>query len=251
MLRKIFGSRLSGVFLIVFLLACWEGMVRSGMIDALSFPAVSDIFLEWGKLIFSGVIFEQLGASLYRMFLGFAIASACGIFVGLMMGYFRWIDHLLEPLVELLRPVPTPAYIPIAILVLGLGTEMKVFLITAAAFFPVLLNTYSGVKHVDPVQIDTGRTFGLNALDILKRIVLPASIPHIFTGLRISLGISLIMVVISEMVAANSGIGYFILQAQRSFEVSQMYAGIFTLGLVGYLLNFIFIRIERKIVHWQ
>jgi ABC-type nitrate/sulfonate/bicarbonate transport system permease component len=171
--------------------------------------------------------------------------------VGLMMGYFRWIDHLLEPLVELLRPVPTPAYIPIAILVLGLGTEMKVFLITAAAFFPVLLNTYSGVKHVDPVQIDTGRTFGLGSFAILKRIVLPAAVPHIFTGLRISLGISLIMVVISEMVAANSGIGYFILQAQRTFEVSEMYAGIFTLGVVGYLLNFIFIRIEKKIVHWQ
>jgi ABC-type nitrate/sulfonate/bicarbonate transport system permease component len=250
MMRKLFGSRVSGVVLILVLLGCWEATVRCGLVDSLSFPSVSEIFLSWGKLIFSGVIFEQLGASLYRMLIGYAIASVCGIFVGLMMGYFRWIDNLLEPLVELLRPVPTPAYVPIAILVLGLGTEMKVFLITAAAFFPVVLNTYSGVKQVDPVQIDTGRTFGLGSFDILRRIVLPAAIPHIFTGLRISLGIGLIMVVISEMVAANSGIGYFILQAQRSFEVSQMYAGIFTLGVVGYLLNFIFIRIEKKIVHW-
>jgi ABC-type nitrate/sulfonate/bicarbonate transport system permease component len=250
MLRKLFRNRLPGVLLIFVLLGCWEAAVRLAWVNALTFPAVSDIFLSWGKLFATGVIFEQLGASLYRMFLGFLIAAVAGIAVGLLMGYFRWIDNLLEPLVELLRPVPTPAYIPIAILVLGLGTEMKVFLITAAAFFPVLLNTYSGVKHVDPVQIDTGRTFGFGSFAILRRIVLPAALPQIFTGLRVSMGISLIMVVISEMVAANSGIGYFILQAQRTFEVSDMYAGIFTLGVVGYLLNVIFIRIEKRIVHW-
>jgi ABC-type nitrate/sulfonate/bicarbonate transport system permease component len=251
MIRKFFGSRVSGVAFIVFLLGCWEVAVQSGLAKSLSFPAVSEIFLSWGSLIASGVIFEQLGASLYRMFIGYTIAAVLGIFGGLLMGYFRWIDNFLEPLVELLRPIPTPAYIPVAILLLGLGTEMKVFLIATATFFPVLLNTYSGVKQVDPVQIDTGRTFGLNSFDIVKRIVLPSAIPHVFTGLRISLGIGLIMVVISEMVAANSGIGYFILQAQRSFEVSQMYAGIFTLGVVGYLLNFSFTRMEKKIVHWR
>jgi ABC-type nitrate/sulfonate/bicarbonate transport system permease component len=128
---------------------------------------------------------------------------------------------------------------------------MKVFLIAAATFFPVLLNTHSGVRQVDQVQIDTGRTFGLSPFDLVRKIILPSAIPHIFTGLRISLGIGLIMVVISEMVAANSGIGYFILQAQRTFEVSQMYAGIFTLGVVGYVLNALFIRIEKKIVHWR
>jgi ABC-type nitrate/sulfonate/bicarbonate transport system permease component len=247
MVRTFFGSRLSGVALIVFLLGCWEVAVQTGFAKSLSFPAVSEIFRSWGNLIASGVILEQLGASLYRMFIGYAIAAVLGISVGLLMGYFRWIDNFLEPVVELLRPIPTPAYIPVAILLLGLGTEMKVFLIATATFFPVLLNTYSGVKQVDPVQIDTGRTFGLNSYDIVKRIVLPSAIPHVFTGLRISLGI----VVISEMVAANSGIGYFILQAQRSFEVAQMYAGIFTLGVVGYLLNFSFTRMERKIVHWR
>ncbi|MEN3297615.1 MAG: NitT/TauT family transport system permease protein [Burkholderiales bacterium] len=251
MVRTFFGSRLSGVALIVFLLGCWEVAVQTGFAKSLSFPAVSEIFRSWGNLIASGVILEQLGASLYRMFIGYAIAAVLGISVGLLMGYFRWIDNFLEPVVELLRPIPTPAYIPVAILLLGLGTEMKVFLIATATFFPVLLNTYSGVKQVDPVQIDTGRTFGLNSYDIVKRIVLPSAIPHVFTGLRISLGIGLIMVVISEMVAANSGIGYFILQAQRSFEVAQMYAGIFTLGVVGYLLNFSFTRMERKIVHWR
>jgi ABC-type nitrate/sulfonate/bicarbonate transport system permease component len=251
MTAKWWNGRVLGLILILVLLALWEVSVKSGMTQSLSFPPISSVFKAWWKLIYSGVILEQLGASLYRMFIGYFIAAFCGITLGLLMGYFRIMDNLLEPLVELLRPIPTPAYIPVAILLLGLGTEMKVFLIAAATFFPILLNTYSGVKHVDAVQIDTGRTFGLNAFNILRKIIFPSAIPHVFTGLRISLGIGLIMVVISEMVAANSGIGYFILQAQRSFEVAQMYAGIFTLGIVGYLLNFIFIRIEKRIVHWS
>jgi ABC-type nitrate/sulfonate/bicarbonate transport system permease component len=249
--KNLFDTRFTGVLLIVALLVLWEAVVRLGVIDALTFPPVSDVVSSWVSLLGNGTILENLGASLYRMFVGFFVAAVFGISIGLCMGYLRWIDNLLEPLVELLRPVPVPAYIPIAILVLGLGTTMKVCLIAAAAFFPLLLNTYAGVKAVDPVQINTGRTFGLGFFPILRRIVLPAAIPNIFTGLRISLGISLIMVVISEMVAANSGIGFFILQAQRTFEVSNMYAGIFTLGVVGYLLNFTFVRIERRIVHWN
>jgi len=249
-IARLCRTRLVGVLLIVLLAIGWELIVRTGVSTSPSVPPISSIFAEWGRLIVSGVIPNQLGASLYRMFIAYFIASALGVGIGLLMGYFRFVDNLLEPLVELLRPVPTPSYIPIAILLLGLGTEMKVFLIAAATFFPVLLNTYSGVKQVDPVQIDTGRTFCLSSAEILWKIILPSTVPQIFTGLRISLGIGLIMVVISEMVAANSGIGYFILQAQRTFEVSQMYAGIFTLGVVGYVLNFIFVRIERKIVHW-
>ncbi len=244
-------GKASGIVLILLLMAGWEAVARTGLIASVSFPPISAIFVEWGKLAVSGVLFEQLGASLYRMFIAYVIAAVLGVAIGLLMGYFKSIDNLLEPLVELLRPIPTPAYIPLAILLLGLGIEMKVFLIAAATFFPVLLNTHSGVRQVDQVQIDTGRTFGLGPFDLVRKIILPSAIPHIFTGLRISLGIGLIMVVISEMVAANSGIGYFILQAQRTFEVSQMYAGIFTLGVVGYVLNALFIRIEKRIVHWR
>jgi ABC-type nitrate/sulfonate/bicarbonate transport system permease component len=247
---KWWNSRWTGVGLILAFLAFWECAVRGGLTNSPSLPPVSEIFISWGNLIFSGEIFVELSSSLYRMFLAYFIAAILGIFFGLLMGYFRFFKNLLDPIIEILRPIPTPAYIPIVILFLGLDTTMKVFLIAIAAFFPILLNTYGGVRQVDHVQIDTGRTFGLSSQAILRKIVLPAAIPQIFTGLRISLGIGLIMVVISEMVAANSGIGYFILQAQRTFEVSNMYAGIFTLGVVGYLLNLIFLRIEKKLVHW-
>jgi ABC-type nitrate/sulfonate/bicarbonate transport system permease component len=249
-MKRVWNSRISGVLLIVLLLIIWQWSVVSGSFQSPSLPSVSSVFKSWGDLLLSGDLFKQLGSSLYRMFLGYCIAAAFGIFFGLLMGYYRFFYFLLEPLVEILRPIPTPAYIPIAILFLGLDTEMKVFLIAIATFFPILLNTFSGVRQVDQVQIDTGRTFGLKSGEIVRKIILPCAIPHIFTGLRISLGIGLIMVVISEMVAANSGIGYFILQAQRTFEVTNMYAGIFTLGVVGYLLNVIFLKLEKKIVHW-
>lgn len=249
-MKRVWNSRLSGVLLIVVLLLLWQWAVTSGIYHSPSLPSVSSVFKSWGGLLLSGELFIQLGSSLYRMFMGYGIAAVLGIFFGLLMGYYRFFNHLLEPLVEILRPIPTPAYIPIAILFLGLDTEMKVFLIATATFFPILLNTFGGVRQVDQVQIDTGRTFGLKSGEIVRKIILPCAIPHIFTGLRISLGIGLIMVVISEMVAANSGIGYFILHAQRTFEVANMYAGIFTLGVVGYLLNVCFVMLEKKIVHW-
>jgi len=245
------GHRLAGVGLLVGLLVLWEVGVRTATEQSPSLPPVSRILSSWWELLVSGELVTELASSLGRMAMGYVIAALLGISLGLLMGYYRFFHGLLEPLVELLRPVPTPAYIPIAILFLGLDTEMKVFLIFIATFFPVLLNTVAGVRQVERVQIDTGRTFGLGSAQIVRQIVLPSALPNIFTGLRVSLGIGLIMVVISEMVAANSGIGYFILQAQRSFRVPEMYAGIFTLALVGYLLNVLFLSVERRVVHWR
>ena len=128
---------------------------------------------------------------------------------------------------------------------------MKIFVVTVACFFPILLNTYGGVRGVDQVLIDTGRTFGLSRGKMLWQIVLPAALPSVLTGMRISLGIALIVVVVAEMIAGNSGIGYFIVDRQRIFRVAEMFAGIFSLGVVGYLLNFVFLRIEQYFLRWR
>jgi ABC-type nitrate/sulfonate/bicarbonate transport system permease component len=149
-----------------------------------------------------------------------------------------------------LRPIPSPAYIPIVILLLGIDDEMKIFMIAFAAFFPVLLNTYSGVRSVDPVQIQTARTFGVKGNKLLWQVVIPAASPYIFTGMRVSLAIALILVVISEMVASNNGIGYFILSAQRGFKVREMFAGVITLAIVGYSLNRLFVFVENRVLGW-
>jgi ABC-type nitrate/sulfonate/bicarbonate transport system permease component len=136
-------------------------------------------------------------------------------------------------------------------LFLGIDNEMKVFMIAFGSFFPILLNTYSGVRSVDPVQVNTARTFGLSRFAIVKQIIVPAASPYIVTGMRVSLAIALILVVIAEMVASNNGMGFFILDTQRSFRVKEMYAGIIALAIVGYALNAAFLALERRLMAWH
>jgi len=188
---------------------------------------------------------------LERLAIGYLIATVCAIAIGVAMGVWRGMYMLFEPLVELLRPIPSPAYLPIAILFLGIDNAMKVFMVAFASFFPILLNTVAGVRSVDPVLLDTGRTFGLNRAQIIWRIVLPAAASYILTGMRISLAIALIVTVIAEMVAGNSGIGFYILSAQRSFQVPEMYAGVIALALLGFALNKGFIAIESWALNWH
>jgi ABC-type nitrate/sulfonate/bicarbonate transport system permease component len=249
--RSLWKTRWLGVAFIAALLVLWEVVAANGLLPAMSFPRVS-VILEtlWGLLL-SGELLRELEPSMLRMFAGYAVGAALGVLLGLLMGYFRFMYNLLEPVTEFLRPIPSPAYIPIVILFLGIDDEMKVFMIAFASFFPVLLNTYSGVRSVDPVLLQTARTFGVTGNTLLWKIVLPAASPYIFTGLRVSLAVALIVMVISEMVAASSGIGYFILSAQRSFKVREMFAGVITLALVGYALNRIFLFIEAKVLAWH
>ena len=167
------------------------------------------------------------------------------------MGYYRALYNLFEPLVEVLRPIPGPAYLPVLVLFVGIGHEMKVVLILVASFFPILLNTYSGVRSIDPVQFDTARTLGLTTLQTFRELVLPAAMPQILTGMRISLAISLILAILAEMIVSTDGLGYFTLLAQRTFKVTDMYAGIFTLALLGYVLNRVFLLIEGRLIRWH
>ena len=209
-LAAVWESRWLGVAFIVALLVVWEIAAASGVMPAMSFPRMSAILATWWDLIVSGELLGELVPSLWRMFAGYFVGVALGVLVGLLMGYVRFFYTLLEPITEVLRPIPSPAYLPIVILFLGIDDEMKIFMIAFASFFPVLLNTYSGVRSVDPVQLQTARTFGVSGWKLLWQIVLPASSPYIFTGMRVSLAVALIVMVISEMVAASSGIGYFI-----------------------------------------
>jgi ABC-type nitrate/sulfonate/bicarbonate transport system permease component len=247
----LFASKWSGLGLIALLLAGWEVLARSGIVATVAFPPFTRVFDAFWTLVSTGQMAGLLLPSLARLFAGYLIAVVLGVALGVLMGYFRQAYALFEPLTELLRPIPSPAYVPIAILFLGLGNEMKIFTIAFSCFFPVLLNTYSGVRSVDVIQINTARTFGKGAGATLRKVILPAALPQIFTGMRIGLAIALIMVVISEMVASVDGIGYFILNAQRSFRVPDMYAGVITLGLLGYALNALFVWLERHVLRWH
>jgi ABC-type nitrate/sulfonate/bicarbonate transport system permease component len=244
-------KRWPGFLLIVVLLLLWEIASAEQWIDPVSMPRVSTIAYSWVQSMTGGTLLASLGPTLWRIFMGFGLAALVAVPVGLLMGSIPFVYQLLEPITEFVRPIPSSAYIPVAILFLGIDNEMKIFVVFLACIFPILLNTYSGVRGIDPVLIDTGRTFGVSWLRTLWSIVLPASLPNILTGMRISLGISLIVVVVAEMIAGSSGIGYFILDMQRIFRVPEMFAGIFTLGVLGFAINFAFLKLENHLLRWR
>jgi ABC-type nitrate/sulfonate/bicarbonate transport system permease component len=245
------AKRWPGFLLIIGILLLWEIASARQWIDPVSMPRVSNILSSWARATESGTLLQSLAPTLWRIAVGFGLAALVAVPFGLLMGSVPFIYRLFEPITEFLRPIPSSAYIPVAILFLGIDNEMKIFVVFFACLFPILLNTYSGVRSVDPVLIDTGRTFGVSWLRALWSIVLPAAMPSILTGMRISLGISLVVVVVAEMIAGSSGIGYFILDMQRVFRVPEMFAGIFTLGLLGFFINFLFLKAEGYLLRWR
>lgn len=244
-------QRLPGLLLIVVILIVWEVASATGIVHSVSLPRVSTIAESWFTYMVSGQLLRHLVPTLERIAFGFGYATLFAVPLGLLMGSVSFIYRLFEPITEFLRPIPSSAYIPVAILFLGIGNEMKIFVIFLSCLFPILLNTYSGVRGIDPVLVDTGRTFGVSRFKALWQIVLPAALPSILTGMRISIGLALIVTVVSEMITGNSGMGYFILNMQRIFRVPEMFAGIFTLGVLGYLINYFFLSIERYLLRWR
>jgi ABC-type nitrate/sulfonate/bicarbonate transport system permease component len=185
------------------------------------------------------------------MGLGYSFAVIVAVVVGLVLGFSRRARLAAGPLVEFFRAIPPPALLPFGLLVLGVGTTMKVFLIAFVCLWPVLLNTIDGVMGVDPTLQETSRVYGISKRDHIRRVILPAATPQIFAGMRTSLSLALILMVISEMVASTNGIGRFTLESQRSFDIADMWSGILLLGILGYALNAVFILVERSVLRWH
>lgn len=242
---------MNGLVVLALLAVLWELAGRGGWIHKLFFPPLSKILAALWATLASGEILGHIGVSLWRGALGYALAALCAITLGVLMGYWRRAWEAGEILIEFLRAVPPPAIVPVAMVLFGIGDGMKVFVIFMSCSFPILVNTIDGVRGVDPILIRTARTFGHSGPAILGKVVLPAASPFIMTGLRIALAIALILVVISEMVGATSGIGYFILAAQRTFEVPRMYAGMLVLALLGFVLNRCFLLADARLMAWH
>jgi ABC-type nitrate/sulfonate/bicarbonate transport system permease component len=231
------------------LLALWA--VLSSSSDTYYFPPLTDILEAFADTWLFERVSSDVVPSLVRLGLGYGIACAVAVGVGLALGLSRPLRRAADPAVQFLRAIPPPALLPFGILVLGVGTSMKVFIIAFVCLWPVLLNTIDGVAGVDPTQRETARVYGIGARDRLLRVTLPAAAPQIFAGMRTSLSLALILMVISEMVASSNGIGYFVLQSQRSFAITEMWSGILLLGLLGYVLNAVFMLIERRVLRWH
>lgn len=241
--------RFWGVLLLVLLLVLWQVSARY-WVSSTNWPPVTDILRAIAAGLGSGELAQVFGSTLWRMAVGFAIGTAAGVVLGMAMATFPLVDAALRVLLELLRPIPMPAIVPPLILLLGIDHAMKVFAVSFACFFPVLVNTVGGVRAVDPTALDVARTFQVGRLRTLVSVVLPASLPFILAGMRTSLALALIVSVVAEMIAGSEGIGYYIMTMQYAMRPEDMYAAIFLLAALGYGLNLALLAIEHRVLHW-
>lgn len=241
----------SGFLLLAVLAVGWEGLSRFGVVNPIFFPPLSRVIRSLFSLFLSRELIDATLITLGRCAAGYGIAALVAIPFGLLMGQWRTLERLLTPLVETLRPIPSAAVIPVAILFLGIDNKMKVAVVVFGSLWPILLNTIHGVHIIEPMLIDTGRTLNLTKRQLVGKIIIPAASPSILTGLRISLAISLILAITVEMIAGSSGLGFLILDYERSFKYAEMYAGIIALAIIGLCLNGLFIVIDRRFLGWS
>jgi sulfonate transport system permease protein len=232
------------------LLLLWELAAHARWIDPRLIPAPSTILAELWRLAGSGALLRALAASFYRVAAGFAIAAAVGIALGALMARSALIETVFDPLVELLRPVSPLAIFPLAILWFGIEEASKIFIIALACAFPIILNTYAGVRGIDTALFRAARSLGASRSELFRTVVLPGSLPQIFTGLRLAWGIALIVIIAAEMIGATRGIGYMVLEAQQTFRVERVFAGIFVIGVLGFLTDLGFRRLQRLLLPW-
>lgn len=254
-----FGTwALSRIWLIAGLGVVWQLAARAA--DNPYFPPPSEIFPIVRDLWFSGPAdhlfltskaFDDFKPSLAHIFAGWVAASLAGIVLGVALGRSRAAADYLDPLLQFGRAIPPPTLIPFFIIVFHIADSMYIAVIAFGVIWPVLLNTIDGARTVDAVQLDTAKVFGITGWQRLWQVILPAAAPKIFAGLRVSLALALILLVISELVGSTAGIGDHLVNAQRGFQLPEMWAGIVLLSILGLLFNGVFVLIERRVLAWH
>jgi NitT/TauT family transport system permease protein len=236
---------------IVSILVLWEVICHLELVPPLFLPAPSSILLAGWDMLTSGELHENILASLFRIAVGYAIGAVCGIVFGLVLGFSRWVDAVLTPIVYSIYPIPKIALLPLIILWLGIGETPKFTMIALGVFFPVVINTYSGVKNVDPIWIKAAVTFGSSHLNVIRKVILPGSLPMIFAGLKLAAGTSLLLLVSAEMIAAQQGLGSMILHYGNLMITTKLMVGVLILSLLGLLFNRGLQWLEHKLLPWK
>ena len=235
------------VFPLLVIAWIWFASLDSSTFYLPSMPKIVEAFADaW---LFDHVI-TDLVPSLARLALGFFIGAILGAFLGYLFGMSDTAYRIYSPVVEFCRSLPAPAVLPVFMLVLGIGSQTQVALIAFGTIWPVLISTFGGVRSIDATNIDTARSLRLSPSDRFFRIIVPASAPQLFAGMKTSLSIGIILMVISEMIGSANGIGYFVIRTQREFDMPGMWAGIILLGILGYVLNALFDLVENKVLAW-
>ncbi|GAA2816281.1 ABC transporter permease [Crossiella cryophila] len=236
---------------ILLLLAIWEVIPRLGLVDATFLPPLSTVLGAWWELAASGRLWDNTQASLLRSLSGFALAVSVAVPLGLLIGWYKPVATLLGPLLEVFRNTAALALLPVFVLLLGIGETSKIAIVLYACTWPILLNTISAVRGVDPTLLRLARSMDLSGFRLFQKVILPAAVPTVFTGIRLAGAVSILVLVAAEMVGAKAGLGYLINAAQFNFAIPQMYAGIITISAIGVLFNQLLVALERRFTSWR
>jgi len=235
----------------VLLLLLWQFGAAVGWVDTRFFPAPSALFAEARDMILSGELWLHVSISLQRIVIGFCIGAVPGVVIGLAMGLFSPIRALIQPLVDATFPIPKIAVLPLFIMVFGLGEESKYAIIATAVIYLVLINTLAGVRNIDKIYLDVGNNYGASRWMMFIDVALPGALPLVVAGLKLGMGVALLVIVSAEFVGARSGIGYLIWTSWQVFQVEKMYVGLLVSALLGWgsaiLLNYL----ERVLIPWK
>jgi NitT/TauT family transport system permease protein len=257
-----------GVGLIVpaVVIAAWQAVAMLGWVNPQVLPSPLAVVEKWIAYLLpmqpysegnwlqwalSGELIHDAMGSLYRVIVGFVIGAGLALPLGLAMGASARVYAWMNPLVQLLRPIPPIAYIPLSILWFGLGNPPAVFLIALGAFFPVLMNTIAGVRQVDGIYIRAARNLGASGGTMFLRVMLPAAVPYILSGVRIGIGTAFIVVIVSEMIAVNNGLGFRILEAREYFWSDKIIAGMISIGLIGLFIDIGMNKLNNHLLRWH
>ena len=260
-----------GTIVPALVLVLWQGVTMFGWVNPQVLPSPVAVVQKWiayllplqpydaagpaagGWLAWavSGELITDSIGSLYRVVVGFVIGAGLALPIGLAMGAKPRVYDWLNPLVQLLRPIPPIAYIPLSILWFGLGNPPAVFLIALGAFFPVLMNTIAGVRQVDGIYLRAARNLGAGGSTMFVRVILPAAVPYILSGVRIGIGTAFIVVIVSEMIAVNNGLGFRILEAREYFWSDKIIAGMISIGLIGLAIDVGMNKLNNHLLRWH
>jgi sulfonate transport system permease protein len=233
------------------LLSLWQAASELGYIRPILLPPPTKVAVTFAALVANGDLARHLGISLLRVLEGFAVAAAIGLPLGIGIGLSRTLDRMTDLIVQLVKPIPPIAWIPLAILWFGIGEGGKVFIIFLGAIFPILVNTVDGIRQTDHRFVELARILEVSRSRFILRVVLPGALPSIMTGLRLGVVVAWICVVAAELIAASSGLGYLIMEARQLMQTDQVLVGMITIGAMGKLLDVVLRAAERRLITWK
>lgn len=250
-----FRSRLARIFRgmvgIGVLAAVWQIAPNVGLVDPYFVSPLSEVLAAWWDLAVSGQLWTNLSASLIRSASGFGLALAIGVPLGAAIAWYRSMREVTTPVLEMFRNTAALALLPVFVLILGIGETSKIAIVLYACFFPILLNTISGVSTVDKQLLRSARVLGLGPVTTFRKVVFPAALPTIFTGIRIAGAAAVLVLIAAEMIGATAGLGYLINYSQYNFLIPQMYAAILTTTALGLAINYGLVGLERRFSRWR